>query len=645
MRIKPREQILGVWRSLLTACYRDETWVWGGINGSNSISDAEQVLCLLYPATELEGFGLDNPDAMADDVAETLSLLGGVPSRDSRRLGEVEMRADRVLIGRTLLGVLESYYDRHAEVTRADPDTGEILEEVPIFAVSSYLASSNGIGPNADQLRLDVVDSYSMSLTLCLASLKFLRGLHRSSVELGGPIARRTEVRIALLEKRVKTRLTAAMIGLVRSFVVSTFTKRSPEAQAMLSMLNQTGAAPDTVVNAVLTRLERVRNRLRNDLTLSKSPEADLYDDNQLFECGWSWGIVAGATPIDFVDMDIAAQPGIAVARPYLHFTVVALDGINDLTSVRTRELDLLDAEQRRLAEALQLRWELAQRYWAAVARFGPGRWPLEDIPWRTTDGEESDYFSLTVSAVLMQDLQARQADDDDLNRAAPIFDELARRGRIISRFTESDSARLMHSPGLSLRLHGTAGVADGPLLCWTVSDYATVLLKRTLQAANLSGTMETRDVLLRLAQSIMDHLDNRSFRGGPVTGLWDDPTRIFGGDAVLKPSWYFTERMVECLVAAAHMYQEPPIRPPNLVIRAQEMLTEAEHLLNRKLLELDITDTSATKSAVTASERRLSRAREIIDELPGTALSLATQSLLDLDELAYARYDADRME
>lgn len=615
MRIQPRQQILGVWRSLLSACYRNGSWEWGGREGANSISDAEQLLCLLYPATEIDGFALDRPDDIADDIRVVLSPLG-----------------NGARIGAAITGLLEDYIERYTD------------EGVPVFAAGSYLQSSDDREPTAEQRRLDVVDSYSMSLTLCLAALKFLRGFQgfvraqtrREAVELAA--------RIDVLDERIRSRLTAAMIGLVRSFVVQTVTPESKAGQAMLSMLNQTGSPTSVVVEAVSQRLERVRIRLRNDLTLSQTPDVDLYDESQLFECGWSWGLVSKSAPIDFVDMPIAAQPGHAVARPYLHFTVVALDGINDLTSARTRELDLLDADQRRLAEALQLRWDLAQRYWSAVARFGSGRWPLEDIPWRTSDGEESDYFSLIVSAVLMQDLLNREASDDDLTRAAPVFDELARRGRIISRLTESDPARSLHIPGVRLRLIGSEAVDDGPPLHWIVGDYPTVLLKRSLQAARLSGNLETRDKLMELAQETMGHLDRRTFRDGSATGLWDDPGRVFGGElATGRPSWYITERVVECLVAADRMFREPPLRSPSLMQRTMEMLTEAEHLLNRELLELSEEDVSSNRAALARVEQRLSRARDVIDERPGTALSLATQSLLELDELAFARQDATR--
>ena len=42
---------------------------------------------------------------------------------------------------------------------------------------------------------------------------------------------------------------------------------------------------------------------------------------------------------------------------------------------------------------------------------FGEERWPLEDIPWRTTDDVESDYFSLLVTAIAAAIFSQRTSD------------------------------------------------------------------------------------------------------------------------------------------------------------------------------------------------------------------------------------------
>ncbi|MFI7001142.1 SCO2524 family protein [Nocardia sp. NPDC050175] len=625
MRIQPRRQILNVWSSLLAACYHDDTWVWGGRDGSNSISDAEQLLCLLYPATQIDSFSLHNPDRIADDVRTTLKPLG----RERR-------------IGLKIVEVMDEYLRRYER------------DDQPIFSGGSYLRATEGIEANERQRAVDVVDSYSMSLTVCLAGLQYLRALQDS---IGSGDQQRLERLIKPVQARLNKRLTAAMVGLVRSFVVQSVDPETDTGAAMLSMFNQTGAENDAIVASLAKRLERVRGRLLRDVTLNKTPQADLASPALMFECGWSWGVVEGAEVIDFIDVPIAKSEGFAVGRPYLYFTITALDGINDLTQPRTRELDLLDADQRRLADALQLRWDLAQRYWSAMARFGEGDWPLEDIPWRTSDGEESDYFSLCVSGLLIQDLIAREADDDDLTRATRIFDELARRGRITRRLTENDPARRLHVPGVLLRLNGTEAIDDGPLLYWAVSDYAPMLLKRTLQAAQLSRTLSTRRQLLELAQSTMDHLELRAFQRIPAKGLWDDALRVFvepsptgevvppASDGPQEPSWYFTERIIECLVVAESSYQNPPFRSPTSLTRALELLDEADHLLNQKFLELSERDNTPNRRALENIEKNLVRASRLVDERPATAFSLCVDALRELDGLEVAGLDAMRGE
>lgn len=452
--------------------------------------------------------------------------------------------------------------------------------------------------------------------------------------------------RIEAVSAKLSARLTAAMTGLVRSFVVNAVTPKSKPGQVMLSMLNQQDLPERSVLEGFTQSLERVRARLRSDISLGQTPDTELADEG-LFECGWSWGMARNAAPVDFVDIPIAQQVGIADPRPYLYFTVVALDGINDLISQRTRELDLLDEEQYRLAEALRVRWDLTQRYWSSVARFGSGSWPLEDIPWRTSDGEESDYFSLIVSAVLIQDLVNRTATDDDLTRAVAIFDELARRGRIIRRAVRDDPAVELHDPGVRLTLQGTETVDEGPVLQWEVSDFAAVLLKRTLQAARLSGNITARDRLMELAKSVMDHLELRMLSEGDGAGLWDNAAGIFGGngsDKVTKPSWYMTERVVECLVTADRTFREPPLTSPAMVVRAVELLNEAEHLLNQEMLSVSIDDASENRITLDRVEENLEQARQLVARRQaGTAFVLAADALRELHKLGYARLDAAR--
>ncbi|MFC8528138.1 SCO2524 family protein [Nocardia sp. NPDC057227] len=623
MRIRPRQQILDIWAALLACCWDGKNWSWAGrdaegepLSGGNSISDSEQLLCLLYPATEIESLALDRPDDMADDVRAVLEPLGG-----QTRIGSVVVR------------LLEEYIERNTK-----PDG------TPDFSAGDYLRGQEDLPPVSAQRAIEVVDSYSMSTTLCIAGLGFLRVF-----EIWVRSGARDELvaRIELLRSALSARLTAAMAGLVRSFVVHTATPKSPAGQNMLRMLNPAKLPERVVVDKIAQDLERVRNRLRSDISLGQSPDTELDDEGKLFECGWSWGIVENSSEIiDAADIPIAKQQGYAEARPFLYFTIIALDGINDLISPRTRELNLLNEDQRRLTEALRLRWDLTQGYWSTIARFGDPSWPLEDIPWRTSDGEESDYFSLIVSAVLIQDLIRRAATDDDLTRSIGVFDELARRGRILRRATRDDPAVALHTTGVGLALRGSEKVGEGPELRWMVSDFAAVLLKRVLQAAHLSGNIGSRDRLMELAKSVMDHLDSRVLRSAFGKGLWDNPTAIFdpGSAEPTHPSWYMTERVVECLVAADRNFREAPLTSPAMINRAVELLNEAEHLLNQELLNVGIDDVSEKRVTLDRVENNLEQARQLVARRQaGTAFVLASDALRDLNQLAFARRDATR--
>ncbi|WP_280343333.1 SCO2524 family protein [Nocardia abscessus] len=616
MRIRPRQQLLELWRAVLACSYVDGTWRWGGRDGANSISDAEQLLCLLYPATEIEAFALDQPNDMSPDVRSALAPFG-----------------EETRIGGVLVALVEDYLRRYT-----GPD-GE-----PVFAAGSYLRPGDDNPLTDSQLAVEVVDSYSMSLSLCIAALRFLRGFERF---VSGEVrleARQLRERIPGVIEQASARLTAAMAGLVRSFVIHTPEPRTEFGQSIVYMLNQTHTPADEVIERLSAQLERLRVQAANEVRLSQTTEVDIADDGRLFECGWSWGIVHSSEPIGIVPGRVSSATGHAEARPYLYFTAVALDGIIDLSSQRIRELDLLTDEQRTLADALQLRFELTRNYWSRVARFGSGRWPLEDIPWRTSDGEESEYFSLVIAAMLIQDLVYRES-TEDLSRTLAVLDQLARRGRITSRFTVGDPAAPLHYPGVRLNLAGSEEVAAGPPLVWYVPDFATMLLKRCLQAASLRTDVDTRDQLMALAEAAMEHLDQRVLRDGPVNGLWDDIGRLVGSADAQPggPSWFVTERMMECLVIAYGTFEQPPLAPQAMVARAVDLLSEAEHLLNQEELEIVGEDLSPKQAAVNRIRQSLDRARRVLRERPGTAYSLATQALVQLDELAYARRDATR--
>ncbi|GAA1007597.1 hypothetical protein Aple_019040 [Acrocarpospora pleiomorpha] len=608
MKLQPRQQLLEIWEAAARASSQGKEWRWGGRHGSNSISDAEQLLCFMYPASELPEFRLDTPDATSDDVLEALASIG-----------------DSVEIPKRLLTLIDAYL-----TTYSDKDGR------PLFGGDSYfLPNEPGEEVTSEQRALDVVDSYSMSVTLMLGTLGFLKVFRRSVT--------RQDIRakISDLEARSNVRLSAAMVGLLRSYTINVFEPGSPQGQALLRTANQAKVHDRRVHDDLQKSLEEVRAGLR-DLTIGSGSQVDLDNPNLLFECGWAWGVVKNAPEV-ITDLKVGDQPkGVAPEVPYLYFTANALVGVVDLWSERTRVLGLLDDDQQQLANALQRRWDITQNYWRTVATFGKDRWPLEDIPWRTTDGKESDYYSLGVTAMVVQYLVRTRAGDVDLGRVAGVLEELARSARITRRPVENDlSAVALHHPGVKVTLLGSDEL--GPQLIWQVADFAITLLKRTIWVATITQSNRTRERLHTLADQIWAHIQQRRFTHQQVKGLWDNPAGAFDDvdDEQNQVSWYFTERIVEFLVTMALTSREPPLRSQQLVDVAGELLAEAEHLLNREQVIRPVRARRGAGSSITTIASRLDRARKIMGERPASATALINQALLELDQLAAARENA----
>lgn len=610
MQIKPRQQLLDIWQALARHSFEDGAWEWGESDRS-SVSDAERLLCLMYPATEIPAFRLDDPDTTERDVLTALRTAGG-----------------RLEIPAKIVAVLADFMGTHVAEDKA-----------PSFAGGNYFLSADPEnGPTEEQRRLGVVDSFSMSITLSLACLGFLK-IYESTT-------RRTEVRaqIDALRDSTKTRLTAAMVSLLRSFTINVFDPEEAQGRTLCQLLGQGHASDRVVIQQFQRRFKALRATISESFVLGVDVADRLKDENQLFECGWAWGLVKDAPPVETTD-PIGLQPdGIAKSIPYLYFTVVALDGIQDLFSDRTLTLGLLDPEQQRLAEALRLRWEITQQYWSGIARFGDTSWPLEDIPWRTTGQRlESEYFSLSVASILVHDLVRRRATDDDLTRTVAVMERLAERGRISSRMKQRDSAMQLHTPGVRLPLQGSDAL--GPPMQWTMGDFSAQLLKRSIQLCTLSRNISSHDRLLRLSERIFDHVWRRRITEGPGTGLWDDVTAVFpGAPPAERPfSWSVTERVTECMVAARQLYVQPPIRSPELALQAAAMLSEATHLLGNEQLEPTSHNGGSRGLALTGVEVKLKRARDIVDRQPATAIALTNEILGELEALALARHTASR--
>ncbi len=388
---------MSVWKAISRWCGSGQEFAWGDRSGRNSISDAELLLCLLLPPTKLPGIRFDRPDETKPDVCAALAPFGSaveIPQRVVRLIGEY----------------LQDY---------TDPETG-----LPEFSGGSYLSTAPGEErePTAEQRALEVVDSYATSVVLTTAAIGFVRGYRR---QVRRPSHREEIDRVEIAAQR---RLTAAMAGLQRSFTLSVFRGDSREGRALCETVNPEDGYSAELVARIRNSLGDVMAGLRELGSSAEEVDALLENRDLLFECGWSWGIVRDAAPVK-TPTTVYAQPGLAEPAPYLYFTVVAVDGIRDLFSRDTRLKGLLDEEQQSLARVLNLQWDLAQRYWSTIATLGEDRWPVEDLPWRTTDEEESDYYSLLVVSLVRHALVDRGAPDSDLARIARVLEDLADRG------------------------------------------------------------------------------------------------------------------------------------------------------------------------------------------------------------------------
>lgn len=602
MKMEPRQQLLEVWEATVRMSWRDGVWHWGGRDGRNSIADAEQLLCLLMPATQLgEIFGIDRPDATNDEILEVLERLGNQSE-----------------VPRRLASALIDYFQTYREDGR------------PVFSGGTYFGSREGREAiTKQQSDLDIVDSYAMSITLSLASIGFARVFQNAVTR----DALRDEIR--RLGELASERLSAAMVGLLRSFTISVLDMDDPEGRILVETINKSNEPRRVVVNRLRERLRQTVAAFR-EVTIGSGqlPDLDVLNSNtRLFQCGWSWGVVVNAPQVETTEK-VGEQPeGVAFDSPFLYFTVVTMDAIEDLWSERTRILGLLNDEQQRLARALQLRYDLTRQYWATVAAFGE-RWPLEDIPWRTTDGEESDYFTLLVTSLAVKGFVTERGSDVELARVGNLLSELANRGRITRRPLGHDPAAELHAPGQEFGLDGS-DIDGGPELTWSATEFAPLLLQRTATIASLLNTAVARNTLLELADGVWNHLEIRRLDVGPGRGLWDQPSQAFPTMELRYdvPSWYYTERVVHGLVLVARTLNRVPLRSERLTQIANDLLYEAEHLLDQVLLNTP----ASGRSGLRAVRIKLDRARQIVDNRPGTSAVLANEVLRQLETLAAA--------
>ncbi|MGH3415432.1 MAG: SCO2524 family protein [Actinocrinis sp.] len=609
--IQPRRQLLEIWTSAAGYSQNERKWRWGGLREPNSISDAEQLLCFLQPATELDVLRLELPDDTAVDALRSLTAFG-----------------DSVQIPRVLTQAVEQYLDAYT------------VDGTPQFGGGSSVVA---IDPNTaltdKQRETDLLVSYATSVSLCLSALGFLDVYSNAPTTKG-----QWRNRVLDIKERVSMRLTAALVGLLRGFTINTLEAGSTEGRNLLSLLNQERLPERRIVDHFTERMETVRGRL-SEARMGVSRAEELDNPNLLFEAGWTWGVAEDAPRITYDDgSEIGVQAdGVALSAPYLYSTLVALDAVEQLTDDRTRVLGLLNPQQERLANNLDTRRNLVQLYYSRLALFDPvggGKWPVEDLPWLTPDGVESDYFSLLICAVLIKDLRDRRGSEDNVRRIAPLLSELANRSRITRRPTREDPALSVHAPGLLNPLDGSEVL--GPPMALRITDFAPLLLKRTTQLASLTNNSEVRDEMLALSSDIWNHLVTRRITDPAAAGLWDDASKAFPqlGAGQRLPSWNVTQNVVDALVTSASTLVRRQTRAPILSQTAAAMVSEAEYLLNQQLMSTPSLN-SGLQSSLMEIRESLTRAGDLVEEQPSTAIALCVAAVTELDKNVLARQDA----
>ncbi|MDA1365943.1 SCO2524 family protein [Glycomyces algeriensis] len=617
--MQPRQQLLDIWRAQVAYSWRApeaggkrKAWHWGGRNQSDAVGDAQQLLCLLYPAQELPELNYADPDATSDAVLEAFSGLG-----------------DAVEIPIRIMRLVRDYMERHVD------DEG-----VPVYSGGSNMHRKDRTQQaQPEQRAIDVTEGFALAIPLCLTSLAFLQDFQPTVDRMGRADLGRE---VDQVQTAIHRRLLGAITGLLRSFAVSTFDADDDFGRQLIALINVDGQADRKIVRRFRENADDIIATLRT-ITVGSGGTAGVEAPTKLFEIGWSWSVVEKAPDIPDLSDTSTQRPGRAEDAPYLYFTVVALEAIQALFSPTVMRRNLLSEEEQRLAQSLQLRMDVTRRYWAMVASFGGGsKWPLEDVPWRTTDGLEYDYYSLLVCAVATDTFGASRGGDDDLIRLGDVLVELANRGRITRRALAGDRAVETHFPGVKAELAGIEKL-DGPSMVWNMVDFAPLLLKRLYHAAGLLVTIEARAELLEVADLVWDHLARRRIREGAASRLWDQPKQVYGelGHWFEDPSWHFTIRVVEAMVLAAQFASSEPARSRSLEDLAHELLVEAEHVFDQELLRGSGHAGPALAQEIRSVGLTIRHAKEVVDERPGTAFALGVKALIDLDRLIAAGRDA----
>lgn len=540
---------------------------------ANSISACEALLCLFLPQSELDEYSLgsiQHQGTVSDKRENIVRLINGLGTKLESTSGNLD--PDGVS---RLLALADCFLTRFHDEE----------EDKAIFTAGSYLEPipepDRPLG-HVDPDAIDIVDSYTLSVSLCLILLFLIRQWRDHWGD-----ASKYDILARSVEAKAQKRLTAALVGLCDSFCVNIYGTDTWNTMTGVPW----DAELEAQIVAVRKRAVRVTGRRLNP--------------DEPFECGWSWSRISDPAPLpsgikreDFLrPQSVHAEPA-----PYFYFSLAAVDGLADLLSERVQTEELLDATQLALAARLQLQWDVTSKYWSTIARcrrklhgVKTDGWAIEYPPWHSSDGNASDYWTVALVGILLREIDRGgwSASDPALERLASLLIELAQRTRLNREETELSTPdpktgrRIVTNEPTPGHFHITGKrsllVIDGGekgdvgAFTWKMTDLAAQVLKRSAQLARIVRDHNVRNRLDRLMDDIWKfHLSIRAFpakRGY----FWDKasslPFTTLAGDTQEEGlSWYMTERVVDALVAAddAEVY---PDRPSDLITQLVESI------------------------------------------------------------------------
>jgi hypothetical protein len=617
----------------------------------NPIIDAEALLAFLYPQHVVGKFHIYyDPGNKSYFHPDIVAMLKSLIQGSTAKIPEKEL-LDRVF------DLIEWFFRQHSE------------DRVPLFGGDGYLISSVkggergesssdsgkvGEGSSAStHAHMHLTEAYSFSITLSIVFLKLAKGLGdrwRQTDNVSGD----SYQRLGALRERAGERLTKALAGLVATFAVEEFKQTDWETRT-----GRDWSRHDK-------KLEVIRTRLK---TLGYPIESE-----GAFECGWSWAPVQREDgrrskaeaqdhkdsrefqEIDKLIESILSETAVyGEPAPYFYFTVSALDAIADITSREFRELEILDKEQVYLANRLENLSSIVTTYWRELAFGSDGdEWPVVSfVPWAPSDTDPtnpkqaSEYWNLYLLRIFGEDLPSRT---QDVEKLIQLLRKLADAGRITRKPfpPKTDPAiGLLHAPGFRLSLLGKdRGNRADVEFQWDIYDFAPQLLKVCGHALLRASETRQREELSKLAAEIWEHLDRRADEGGG-SGMFEGTSwdRIKGGfpsyDFALAGSkeplpgtpnkvgsWYFTERIVEALVAVAAAQAVQPDASTELRSVCISLVNQLEYRLQRpdrrQSSEIETKERSELLNSV-------QEARGCLDNEPDRAFGILTGVAQDI--------------